>query len=388
MQTYSLSSTNRFRVNFSWPPIGLLALVSVLGAFQSPSGANAQTNWTATPLPKLTLPGAGTVGPCAEGLWSIGSGWQDDAPVRISYGKPDQTRIRGNWTVLTGTVETADGPWRIEDQYRQLEDGLVQAKRRWHYLGDKPSGPVVLTIEFQVTDDQPLRAEPIVHAPLRTFLPGINYFGNPSGTRIDPDRVPTWGGKPGEESLYEEHRYPLPFASVERDHKYVAALHSRPSTVPHGARDDLWWSLGLIETEQGTLLSLQSGPVASNGRRGVVKALQKKFLPYPSAHLISIPPDTVIEKEFYLQLNFNDSSGHGFAKPLWTSIDLFAPAVDRSMPHPADVIGAKLRDTFDRWHEDEKCCGFRTRPPQAQPWIMMGWADRAEVPGCACWHST
>ncbi|MEM6364268.1 MAG: hypothetical protein AAF745_07570, partial [Planctomycetota bacterium] len=36
-----------------------------------------------------------------------------------------------------------------------------------------------------------------------------------------------------------------------------------------------------------------------------------------------------------------------------------------------------------RWHEDDLCRGFRTRPPHAQPWFMMGWADRAEVPGYA-----
>jgi hypothetical protein len=285
-----------------------------------------------------------------------------------------KTETLGRWTRLSGSMTTDDGVWAVQDQYRTIEKGIVQCKRRWHYQGAKPSGPTVLSIRFQVDRG----ANP---NPLRSFLPGINYYGNPSGTRIDPSRVPTWSGKPGAEALYEEHRYPMPFACVERDGQFVAALHSRPSMLPHGGREDLWWSLGLVENEHGTELALYSGPVASNGRRGVVKARQTKFLPYHQAHLTSVPPDTVIEKEFYLQLSASDIQGHGFRVPLWTSIDLFDPVADRSMPRPIDVIDAKLRDTCDRWHEDDQCRGFRTRPPQAQPWFMMGWADRAEVPG-------
>lgn len=335
-----------------------------------------------------------------SGLWTIGSGWEDNKSKLESHGNPVRFQRRGPWHVLSGEVETPAGAWQIEDQYRSLDNGLVQCRRRWTFAGDKPSGPVVLTIRFQV--------DALDGASLRPFLPGINYFSNPSGTRIAAERVPTWTGEVGCEGWYEEHRYPLPFASVEVDESFVAAIHSRPSPLPFGARDDLWWSLGVqcstgcqpenednksrqgdgsTDDEQGGslcyVLSLQSGPVASNGKRGVVKARQKKLLPYPNAHLVDIPPGTVIEKDFHLQLAPNNSVGHGFHAPLWTSIDLFDPQHDRTMPRTTDVLAAKLRDTFDRWHEDEHCKGFRTRPPQAQPWFMMGWADRAEVPGYA-----
>ena len=326
--------------------------------------------------PHLRLESGATVSTPDEGLWSIGTGWQDNAPTKISHANPRDSAKRGDWTVLFGSIETSDGIWNVRDQYRVRPDGVVHGRRRWHYVGEKPTGPVVLTIRFQVdrnTDERPLG----------TFLPGINYFGNPSGTRIDADRVPTWSGELGAEAMYEEHRYPLPFASVERNRDFVAALHSRPSTLPHGARDDLWWSLGLVENQSGTQLTLLSGPVASNGRRGVAKARQRKFLPYEHAHLEGIPSDTVIEKEFFLQLSPHKSVGHGFRKPLWKSIELFDPLHDGSMPKTVNVMAGKLRDTFDRWHADDQCRGFRTRPPQAQPWFMMGWADRAEVPGFA-----
>ncbi|MEM9368943.1 MAG: hypothetical protein AAGD07_23370 [Planctomycetota bacterium] len=327
-----------------------------------------------TPSLKIS-DGAASIEAPADGLWTIGTGWENDVAKLEHHAKATQVTQFGEWHILSGQVETPEGSWRVEDQYRSLDAGLVQGRRRWTYDGAKPSGPVVLSIRFQV--------DALSSEPLRPFLPGINYFGNPSGTRIASERVPTWTGDAGCEGLYEEHRFPLPFASVESDRSFVAALHSRPSVLPFAARDDLWWSLGLVQNESGVELRLQSGPVASNGTAGVVKARQRKFLPYPDAHLVGVPPGTVIEKEFYLQLESHETVGHGFHAPLWTSIDLFDPKHDGSMPSTTDVLAAKLRDTFDRWHEDEHCVGFRTRPPQAQPWFMMGWADRAEVPGFA-----
>lgn len=326
------------------------------------------------PTIKMSIDGATLQAP-EQGLWTIGTGWSNDGPKQESHADPSELKQLGPWSILSGVVETPDGKWKIEDQYRSLTNGVVQGQRRWTYLGDEPSGPVVLSIRFQVNEQG--------GQPLRPFLPGINYFGNPSGTRIASERVPTWTGEPGCEGLYEEHRFPFPFASIESDQSFTAALHSRPSMLPYGAREDLWWSLGLVQNESGVELNLQSGPVASNGQRGVVKARQKKFLPYPDAHLVKVAPGAVIEKEFYLQLTTNETTGHGFHQPLWTSVDLFDPQHDRTMPRTEDVLAAKLQDTFDRWYADDHCSGFRTRPPQAQPWIMMGWADRAEVPGFA-----
>ena len=123
-----------------------------------------------------------------EGLWSIGTGWTDDWAESWSHGSPTSRRRVGDWNVLSGKVVTGDGEWHITDSLRHVGDGIVEAKRRWRYDGSIPSGPVVLSIRFQVGRDS---GSP----PLRPFLPGINYFGNPSGTRIDSARVPTWSRK-------------------------------------------------------------------------------------------------------------------------------------------------------------------------------------------------
>jgi len=325
----------------------------------------------------LTLPAVSSaaIRSPQSGLWSIGTGWETEAPVTWHHADATDVAHRGEWTVVTGRVDTVDGPWSVTDTYRKNPNGLVGGKRRWRFDGDQPTGPVVLSIRLQ-TDRSGDEA-------LKPFLPGIQYYGNPSGTRIDATRIPTWSGRVGEEAIYEEHRYPMPFAAAIGSGSHVAALHSRPSKLPHAARTDLWWSMGLIENATGTEIVLQSGPVATNGKRGSVKARQKSFLPYKHAHLTAIPPGTVIEKDFWIQLMPSTEVGHEFREPIRASIDLFDPVADDGMPAVTEVVAAKLRDTFDRWHDDGRSRGFRTRPPDAQPWMMMGWADRAEVPGHA-----
>ena len=128
-----------------------------------------------------------------EGLWSIGTGWNNDAPAKWHHGSPTKSTKHGEWTVLSGIVSTVDGQWTLRDQYRVDAGGLVHAKRRWQYDGSKPSGPIVLSIRFA--------ADRTEGKPLRPFLPGIQYYGNPSGTRIDASRIPTWTGIAGEQAL-------------------------------------------------------------------------------------------------------------------------------------------------------------------------------------------
>ena len=48
---------------------------------------------------------------------------------------------------------------------------------------------------------------------MQSLLPGILYYGNLS--RAKSGRVAVATGALGEESQYEEHRYPMPFAPLE-----------------------------------------------------------------------------------------------------------------------------------------------------------------------------
>lgn len=311
-----------------------------------------------------------------EGRWSIGCGWNEEAPDTWHHASAERTRSAGQWQIHEGTVTTPDGNWSIRDSERALPSGLRMLVRRWQYNGQKPTGPVTLSVRLQLNCEQP-----------KPFLPGIQYYGNPSGTRIDPNRVPIWIDQPGYAALYEEHRYPMPLTSVEYSGAdgeiRIVALHTLPCPVAYGAREDLWWSLGLVRTQNGIELTARSGQVATNRQAGFVKARQTKLLPYSDAYLTDIPPGAVFEKTFWIQDSPVKQRGSGFQIPMAASIELFQPSVSDSMPSVMEAMRAKLRDCSDRWYEDEHCAGFKTRPPQAQPWIMMGWADQAEAPGYA-----
>lgn len=50
---------------------------------------------------------------------------------------------------------------------------------------------------------------------LMPCLPGILYYGNKNGAKVNSDIIPVYNGTAGEFAIFEEHRYPMPFAMVE-----------------------------------------------------------------------------------------------------------------------------------------------------------------------------
>lgn len=213
------------------------------------------------------------------------------------------------------------------------------------------------------------------------LLPGILYYGNPSGSRSG--RVPVYEGKPGDMAFFEEHRYPMPYASIEwvgPAGRSGAALHTVPTPVPFGHRADQWWSLGLTAHQDGTELALLSGPCASNGRRSVIKAMQGGFIPYDDLY-IDVPPGAIIEKTFYLQAYPVDSEGSGFQHPTHTSLQLFAPFGTEGMPTFPEIIRAKYRFAKTRWYEDETVAGFKKFPDRN--FFVLGWCGQAAACGYA-----
>ncbi|NQT02099.1 MAG: hypothetical protein HQ580_08755, partial [Planctomycetes bacterium] len=230
-------------------------------------------------------------------------GW----PADWVHGKPTEIEHIGDWTILRGKLETSAGTWRISDSYRP-EGGVVKCVRRFIWEGKDTAKLVTLSVRFQCRGKGS-----------GALLPGILYHGNPSGAKSG--RVPVYSGETGEEAIFEEHRFPMPYASLEwkgNNGMKGAALHSLPSPVPYGNLQDQWWSLGLIAQEHGTELVLLSGPCASNGKRSVIKASQRGFIPYDNAY-INVPPGAIIEKTFYLEAYPVAEKGSGFQRPTKTS---------------------------------------------------------------------
>jgi hypothetical protein len=306
----------------------------------------------------------------AEGLWSVALGFEADRPTDWRHASPRTVETRGPWTILHGALDLPGGTLRLRDSYR--EDGATyRGVRRFEWTGNARLDPCTLTVRFEVPGA----------AGARPFLPGISTFGNPSGAKHGA-RVAIQTGAPGEESFYEEHRYPMPFACLERD-AGVAALHTIPSLAPGGRRPDLWWSLGVVSGTVDAELALRSGPVASNGRFGVVKALQAGFVPYPDA-VSSLAPGAVVEKEFVLEAAGVKKRATGFVGCVDTAIRLHQPFSAAGLPKYDDILRAKLAFALSRWRDTAGVPGFEMYPDHvAGTKYVMGWCGQAEALGYA-----
>ena len=309
----------------------------------------------------------------AEGLWSVATAWKEGWPYEWRHAHPDRVEESGAWTLLEGGLNLPGGRLALRDACR-VEGDRVRIVRRFEWRGEQSLEHCTLSLRWILpgtTDARPL-------------LPGISYSGNPSGAR-QPERVPVQTGAAGELSLYEEHRYPMPFASLEwtgEGQVLGAALHTLPSRVSGAGQRDQWWSLGLKTGLDHTELLSLSGPCASNGRRGVVKALQEGWLEYPDTWC-SLFPGMVVEKTFFLQAYPVEQRGRGFETPLAEALKIHEPYALEGLPSYASILHQKLRFAKSRYRPLEKP-GFEMYPEQvAGTHFVMGWAGQAAAPGYA-----
>lgn len=307
----------------------------------------------------------------SEGLWSIATKWQNDWATKWQHAKASSVEHHGDWTVLKGTLSLPEGDWHLQDAYRK-EKGRIKCVRRFEWTGEQTLDSVTLGIRWKVNTKK-----------AQAFLPGILFYGNPSGEKNGAHKVPVYHGASGEKAIFEEHRYPMPFASLEWsdniNYYKGAALHSIPSLVYGGNREDQWWSLGVEAYENYSELVLLSGPITYNNRLSVAKALQQKEMPYGDA-FVTVKPGTIIEKCFYLETYDVDEKGAGFQTPLYTSLDIFKPYYTEDFPTIDEIIESKYRFTKSRYMETKDYTGFNMYPTYMTPQIVLGWAGQSEAP--------
>ncbi|NQT15574.1 MAG: hypothetical protein HQ582_22645 [Planctomycetes bacterium] len=304
-----------------------------------------------------------------EGLWSIGTDWRDGWPAEWRHAEAAEVETAGPWTILRGKLDVPGGTWQLRDAYRP-RGRAIECVRRFTWDGEEDARRCTLSARWTAKA-----------AKARVVLPGIIYHGNPSGAASG--RVPVFSGEVGEEAIFEEHRYPVPFASIEWSDAAGlrgAALGSVPSPTPYANLPDQWWSLGVAAREGATELALLSGPCASNGRRSVVKAVQSGFVAYDSAFL-NVPPGAVIEKTFFLEAYPVEREGSGFRRPLRAAIDRLEPFGVDGLPSFSEILRAKYRFSKSRWHEAEGADGFKKYPDRS--FFVMGWCGQAAAPGYA-----
>jgi hypothetical protein len=310
-----------------------------------------------------------------EGLWSVATAWTNGWPSSWVHAFPSKVRREGDWTIVAGQITLPEGVLELSDSYR-LEDVVIRGVRRFTWTGKGELPHCTLSVRW--------RAPGAANA--KPLLPGILYYGNPSGARTGPQAVAVHAGKPGDESIFEEHRYPAPFACIEwseGDACRSAALHTLPSRVAGGNQADQWWSLGVVAFEKAAELTLLSGPCAANGNHSVVKALQQKFLAYPDAW-ITLRPGAVVEKTFFLQPCPVTKPGSGFRAPLKTAIRLREPLGLEGLPSEDRILQDKYRFARSRFRDRELDAGFEMFPAYIEgTHYVMGWCGQAEALGSA-----
>lgn len=289
------------------------------------------------------------------------------------YSNPEHIEQTGQWTIISGKIEFPQGNLYLRDSYKPVKEGPVQCRRRFEWKGNDTLRQVNLSIRFRVKGDK-----------MQTLMPGIIYYGNKNGAKVNPNVIPVYTATPGEFAIFEDHRFPMPFVMLENaSNKYAAALHTTPSPIKGAILNDQWWSMGVEAGEGFTDFVLYSGPVGYNRQYGVVKALQKQQMKYNKTWL-NLEPGRIIEKEFYIEVYPIDREGTGFQRPIYTALDLYKPYYADRFTDFETIIAEKYRFAKSRWITfNEKEAGFNMYDNQFRKALVMGWCGEADSPGYA-----
>ena len=87
----------------------------------------------------------------SEGLWTVGLGWKDGWPAEWRHAAPVSSELVGGWTVLRGALSIDGGEMLLRDAYRE-EDGVLRARRRYEWRGERPLRQATLTVRWLALD--------------------------------------------------------------------------------------------------------------------------------------------------------------------------------------------------------------------------------------------
>lgn len=306
-----------------------------------------------------------------EGLWSVATDWTDGWPSGWVHASPARVEREGEWTMVFGEIPLPGGVMLVRDAYR-LEAGIVHGIRRWTWTGRDLLPRVTLSVRWTVPG--------AVNA--RPTMPGVVLYGNPAGEKTGNHAVTVHGGKPGDRTFFEEHRFSAPWTSVEwADGGAVraVAMHTVPSPAYGANQNDQWWTLGVVSGADATELASLSGPTAANGRTSVTKALQGQFLEYPDTWL-NLRSGAVVEKIFYLEVVPQTTQGSGFRPPLRTAMRLHPLGSTEGLPGYDATIREKYRFALSRFRDRRPDAGFEMFPDHVKgTQYVMGWAGQSDA---------
>ena len=306
-----------------------------------------------------------------EGVWSIATGWENDWPSQWIHIQPEAHVQSGEWDVLSGRANIGKGELRVRDAYRELDNGLTQCIRRYEWHGEDTLKQATLSVRLQMPGED-----------LMPFIPGLLFYGNPNGAKVNAEIIPVYKSEAGEFAIFEDHRYAQPFVMLESaTAKQAAAVHTTPSPVRGAVLADQWWSMGVEDFGNHSEFVLYSGPIGYNKQHSVAKALQHKPMNYTNTY-IELEPGRVIEKEFFIEAYPIEAAGSGFQRPLYNSIALHKPFDADRFPTFEEIIASKYKFSLSRWI-DGQTPGFGMYDLARSKDIVMGWCGQADSQGFA-----
>lgn len=325
-----------------------------------------------TKMPSFSADGKMIITAPSDGLWSVATTWTEDWMSGWVHSKPVEVKRAGEWTILSGKLLLPQGEMLVRDSYRSRANGTVQCIRRFEWTGKDTLKHATLSVRWKMQGQG-----------LKPLIPGVLYYGNPMGAKINSEVIPVYTATPGEFAIFEDHRYPMPFAMLESAQNQVAAaVHTTPSPVRGGKLADQWWSLGVEAYDGYSEFVLYSGPIGYNGQHSVAKALQGQPMKYSDTYL-NLEPGRVIEKEFFVEAYPIERAGSGFQQPIYTSVNIHKPFYAECFPDFEEIVKAKYLFAQSRWIDEGGKSGFGMYDLDKHKELVIGWAGQAASPGFA-----
>lgn len=191
----------------------------------------------------------------------------------------------------------------------------------------------------------------------KVTIPHIIYNDNPSA---DPERiVPHIGNVPGEGTIVEEHRLPIPAVNVEWKEQGVSSymtLLSVPEVITGDDRD--YWSLGVLKQEDGEMITSLSGPLMFNGVKDVVYGGRCTPMSYLLGYRYVRPKEGIC-KQYCLAWGQMEEEGKGFRNIVELGYEILNPKTQPQHTLP-EMISYKKQVLDSRYYKDDTCSGYVT----------------------------
>lgn len=302
--------------------------------------------------------------------YSIGKPWSMEY---IYWKNIESLQSETTGLVFKDDFVTSELKWKCCDNYLELELSFENCsnKELTDFCGQ-------ITIPINKAGKQ------------KVTIPHVIYNDNPSA---DPERVvPHIGTKVNDGIIVEEHRLPIPAVNVEwkEDGKFpFFTLCSIPEVTTGFDKD--YWSIGVVQKEEGKCITALTGPLMFQGMKDVVYGGRCTPLPYFEGYK-TLKPGEKIKRTYRLDWGLAEGEGKGFRSIAVMGYDTFKPEA-QSKEEYASMIDYKLRVVDSRYYKEGNVSGYKTfgsansfKNISGRPeYFLYGWTGQTiKIAWCEC----